>query len=344
MSLEFVDIQHAYGTKEVLRGISLEAMAGEVTCLLGPSGCGKTTLLKLAAGINQVQAGEVKLDQTLLATASDCPPPEKRPVGLVFQEGALFPHMTVSENIGFGISTQQDASERVTELLQQIGLVGYGDAFPGTLSGGQQQRVALARAMAPKPRVLLLDEPFASVDVVLRRSLREETRRLLKSRNAVTLIVTHDPEEAMDMADRVAVMENGKIIQVGRPDEIYSQPATAPIAAMFGEGQLIKAQIDGAEITTPFGRWPVEALHTAPTGSGATTLVARPESLSLSPAADGLTIEDIRIQGTTRKIMTSNAAGERLVAVAHTDQTFEIGQTVQVVPQSASVFAYSQTR
>ena len=208
VSLEFRHIAHAYGGVAALGDVSFIAPAGEITCLLGASGCGKSTLLNLAAGLLKVQAGAVCLGGAVLADAARHPAPEHRPVGLVFQDGALFPHMTIAQNIGFGLPRARHGE--VAGWLEQVGLAGLGARYPHELSGGQQQRAALARAMAPGPEVLLMDEPFASVDIVLRRKLRRDCRMLLRASGTTTLLVTHDPSEALDIADSIAVMERGR--------------------------------------------------------------------------------------------------------------------------------------
>ena len=206
MSLIFSHISHSYGTSSILDDISLEARPGEILCLLGPSGCGKTTLLNLAAGISPLQTGNISIDGQDLASDQFSLPPEKRPIGLVFQDGALFPHLSVKKNIEFGIVKHPDKSSITSNLLAQVGLAGLEDRFPHTLSGGQQQRVAVARALAPEPRVLLMDEPFANIDIMLRRRLREDIRQVLKSRNCISIMVTHDPEEAMEISDSLAII------------------------------------------------------------------------------------------------------------------------------------------
>lgn len=232
MSLEFRHIAHAYGDVTALRDVSFTAPTGEITCLLGSSGCGKSTLLNLAAGLLDVQHGSVLVGGDVLAQAGDNPPPEARPVGLVFQDGALFPHMTIAGNIGFGLPRGNRGD--VDGWLERVGLSGLGARYPHELSGGQQQRAALARAMAPGPKVLLMDEPFASVDIVLRRRLRRDCRVLLREQGTTTVMVTHDPEEALDVGDRIAVMEEGRIVQFGTPDDLHERPATASVGAIFG--------------------------------------------------------------------------------------------------------------
>lgn len=341
MSFQFIDIRHSYGERRVLSGINLEAQPGEITCLLGPSGCGKTTLLRLAAGLIPVQDGEIRLEGRLIADRTENPPPERRAVGLVFQDGALFPHMTVSENIGFGVEDSEQASERVRKLLDQVGLAEFASVYPFTLSGGQQQRVALARAMAANPDVLLLDEPFASVDVVLRRSLREDTRRLLKARNAVTLMVTHDPEEAMDIGDQIALMAEGRIVQSGSPSEVYDNPATAAAAALFGGGQILRGRRTEAGVETSFGLWPISACRGATPASGSLDLVVRPDALVFDSDGEELRVEDVRIQGAVQRIVATTSTGERIAAQISREAAIRVGQTASLTPMEGSIFAFA---
>ncbi|MEM1380687.1 MAG: ABC transporter ATP-binding protein [Pseudomonadota bacterium] len=340
LGFEFRQIRFAYGAKSVLRDVSLTARPGEITCLFGPSGCGKTTLLRLAAGMLNIQDGEIRLNGAVLAAPGTHVPPEKRPVGLVFQEGALFPHLTVARNIGFGVTDPKARSGIVKDLLQQIGLTGRDGAYPHMLSGGQRQRVALARALAPQPSVILLDEPFASIDAVLRRALREETRRLLKARGAIAILVTHDPEEAMEVGDKIAVMAGGAIVQHASPRDLYAAPATADVASLFGGGQRLAAREQGGVLNTPFGPWPLNALRQSLPGRGPVELVARPSDLILCPGDSGAFIEDIRALGSHARIAVRARSGERLAVNLPPDQSPPPGPAVNVLPKAGSLFAF----
>ncbi|PQA87767.1 ABC transporter ATP-binding protein [Hyphococcus luteus] len=247
MSLSLTDISHHFGAVRAVDGASLDAVAGEIVCLFGPSGCGKTTLLRLAAGLEPLQAGEVALDGETLATPDWQTPPEKRPVGFVFQDYVLFPHLTVEKNIAFGLKGARDAKVRIAGQLKAFGIEELARRYPHELSGGQQQRVALARAMARKPKALLLDEPFASIDVALRRRLREELRRVLKEQKAAVLLVTHDAEEALALGDRIALMREGKIVETASPEDLYNNPQTPEGAGLFPGCQILDGEIrDGA--------------------------------------------------------------------------------------------------
>jgi iron(III) transport system ATP-binding protein len=237
--------------------VSLDVAANEVVCLLGPSGCGKTTLLRIAAGLERLQAGEVRIHDRTVADpdAGVWVPPERRQVGLVFQDSALFPHLSVLDNVTFGLDRLRPAErvQRANALLEQLHIPGYADAFPHQLSGGQQQRVALARALAPAPSLMLLDEPFASLDAGLRAQVRDDMLHVLKSSGAGTILVTHDPEEALFMADRIALMRHGRIVQVGEPDELYCRPVSPFVARFFGQVNEIAGVVSGATVATPLG-------------------------------------------------------------------------------------------
>ena len=259
MGLSLERVSHAYGGHDVFSGISLSVADGEIVCLLGPSGCGKTTLLRLAAGLEKLQTGRVTLSGVVAADQDTQVPPEMRGVGLMFQDFALFPHLSVSDNVSFGLNNLSigERTQRVTDVLMQVNMFEKRDDYPHQLSGGQQQRVALARALAPNPAVMLLDEPFSGLDQNLRISVREEILGILKASNVATLLVTHDPEEAMFMADRIFVMgPGGVILQEGTPDEIYRLPAHSFVASLFGRGTQFEGVTKGGEVETPLGRVP----------------------------------------------------------------------------------------
>ncbi len=342
MGLEFSSVSHAYGPLKVLDGINLLARSGEVTCLLGPSGCGKTTLLKLAAGLMPVQQGTVALDGALLAAPGQSLAPEQRPVGLVFQEGALFPHMTVSENIAFGLKgSATEKEQRVSTLLPKIGLAGFEGRYPHTLSGGQQQRVALARALAPQPSVLLLDEPFANIDSQLRRDLREETRRMLKASGAVAILVTHDPDEALEMGDRIAVMDEGRVVQFDTPQTLYDQPGSEGVALMFGRGQPVRAVASaGGAVDTEFGRWPGTCLAQGAATEGDLALVVRQDTFDLEQGTGGAHIVDIRTGGSDQLVFVEGANGGILRVQVPRERQLTVGDRVTLRPLDGRVFCF----
>jgi iron(III) transport system ATP-binding protein len=284
-SLTIERLSHAFGRQAVLRDVAFTVRPGEVVCLLGPSGCGKTTLLRLLAGLERLQAGRIMIGETVVAddrAAIDLPP-ERRSAGLMFQDYALFPHLTVFGNVAFGLAGSEALRRRwVADALARVGLTGSAEKYPHELSGGQQQRVALLRALAPRPSVLLLDEPFSGLDVMLRAQVREETLDLLKEQRHTALMVTHDPEEAMFMADRILVMDEGRIVQAGTPLETYFKPANAFVARHFGPCNLLTGRVLNGRVETPLG--PFAAAHLKD-GDPAQVMI-RPEGLLLQPCAN----------------------------------------------------------
>ncbi|MFQ5765722.1 MAG: ABC transporter ATP-binding protein, partial [Rhodospirillales bacterium] len=280
--LHLNNVSHAYDPAvPVLTGVSVFVAPGELVCLLGPSGCGKTTLLRVAAGLEVLQVGQVRIGERVVAEGrhGQHVPPEKRGAGLMFQDYALFPHLDVFENVTFGLT--EDAPERrrwAETALARIGLADYARSYPHILSGGQQQRVALLRALAPAPRVLLLDEPFSGLDVTRRADIRAETLGLLKETDVATLMVTHDPEEAMFMADRILVMDEGRIIQDGTPIETYFEPANAFVARLFGPVNRLAGVVRDGHVATPVGTFGADGLED---GTPAEILI-RPEGLRLT--------------------------------------------------------------
>jgi iron(III) transport system ATP-binding protein len=336
LSLEFRHIAHAYGKVPALEDISFLAPAGEITCLLGSSGCGKSTLLNLAAGLLPLQQGEILLNGELLAGKGVNPAPEQRPVGLVFQDGALFPHMTIAQNIGFGLARSDRAA--VTDWLAHVGLAGLDDRYPHELSGGQQQRAALARAMAPGPQVLLMDEPFASVDIVLRRQLRRECRILLRERGTTTLMVTHDPAEALDIADRIAVMDQGKIVQFGSPHELHDAPATAAVGAIFSGAQIVAAERHGDELVTAFGRWPRSCLIGDLPKSPTLDLLVFADRMSLAEGGAEIAVRDIQPLGQGARVLLAASDGSEITV--ETEASVSSGAQFRPVPQDCSVRAF----
>lgn len=276
LALEHVSHTFEDGTK-VLSDISFSVTRGEIFCLIGPSGCGKTTTLRLAAGLERLGRGRITIDGRIVADGTTDIAPERRGVGFVFQDQALFPHLTVRDNVAFGIEhlSPRERDARVRDLLAQVSMADYADAFPHRLSGGQQQRVALARALAPDPPVILLDEPFSGLDTRLRSSVREDTLRVLKERGTTTLIVTHDPEEAMYVADTLALMRDGRIEQMGTPGDVYCRPVTPYVALFFSSANRVRGVVEDGHVATPFG--PITAQGFAE-GTRAMVLM-RPEAL-----------------------------------------------------------------
>ncbi len=266
--------------------VSLDVGQGHTFALLGPSGCGKTTLLRLIAGFERSDAGSIRIGKREVEGPHQHVPPEKRRVGMVFQDYALFPHMQVSDNVAFGLRNG-DRKRRAAELLDIVGLAGLGSRMPHELSGGQQQRVALARTLAAEPEVVLLDEPFSNLDPTLRQRLRSEVRQVLESLEITAIFVTHDQEEALSVSERVAIMMDGRIHQVGRPEEVYAMPTSRRVAEFLGDANFLPGQGDGGYVRFELGR-----VRAEDDTSGEVDVMVRPESLTLS-AEDGLPVEVI---------------------------------------------------
>ncbi|MDI7863330.1 ABC transporter ATP-binding protein [Rhizobiaceae bacterium n13] len=253
--LTFDGIHHSYHGKETIKGVSLTAEPGEVLCLLGPSGSGKTTLLRIAAGIEAQSHGRVMLNGRELAGPGVFLPPERRGIGLMFQDFALFPHMTIIDNVRFGLTAmpQKDAIAEAMGALERVGLAHYAQKFPHVLSGGEQQRVALARALAPRPEVLLMDEPFSGLDSRLKDTIRADTLAILRETRATAIVVTHDAEEAMRMADRIALLRDGTLVQAGTSDDLYRRPCNLFAAAFFSEINEFDGVVRNGLVETPVG-------------------------------------------------------------------------------------------
>ncbi len=279
--VEVRGVDKAFGHTGVLHNIDLSVEPGTSLALLGPSGCGKTTLLRLIAGLERPDAGEISVGSQIMAGAGTFVAPEKRRVGMVFQDWALFPHLTVGKNVGYGLDKAERKGPRVGEALEMVGLGDLEDRMPDTLSGGQQQRVALARAIAPRPSVLLLDEPFSNLDSALRVGVRSEVHRLLIELGITAVFVTHDQEEAFVLGNQVAVMTGGRIEQIGSPQEIYQTPSSPWIASFVGDVNLIDGVATGDRADTAIGQLPL-----AEAAAGDLTVLVRPEDLSLSSGRD----------------------------------------------------------
>ena len=252
--LKLSGIGKSYDGRDVVRDVDLSVAPGQVTCLLGPSGCGKSTTLRIIAGVEVPDRGEIRVDGELMCDASTMVPPESRGIGLMFQDFALFPHLSVAQNVGFGLS-KSEAKTRVPHLLAKAGMERYIDHYPHELSGGEQQRVALARALAPRPKVMLMDEPFSGLDDRLRDGIRDETLDVLKEEGTAVLLVTHEPAEAMRMADNIALMRDGAIVQQGAPYNIYNAPVDIGAAKFFSDINVIEGVVEGALTDTPFGQF-----------------------------------------------------------------------------------------
>lgn len=317
-------LHKSFGTTKVLDDFNLTLRAGEMLSLLGPSGCGKTTLLRLIAGLERADRGKVSLDGTALDGNGAWVSPEDRHVGMVFQDWALFPHLDVAGNVGYGVPRRQRAVE-VVKALDLVNLPGMQSRTPDTLSGGQQQRVALARALAPKPAVLLLDEPFSNLDAALRREVRTEVRELLREAEMTAVFVTHDREEALVLGDRVAVMAAGRIVQTGSPAEVYQHPATPWAAAFVGDVSLYPAMAAGDVAEADFG--PIPLLDPA---QGPVEVVVRPEDVGLrvDDGAAEHTVEHFEYRGPDAMVTVANSRGVPLHARVSGTLSFSVGDRV----------------
>jgi iron(III) transport system ATP-binding protein len=335
------ELWKGYGETPVLRGVRLEVPAGSLTAVLGLSGCGKTTLLRVIAGFERAERGRVSLGGVTLEDGHTYVPPEKRSVGYVPQEGALFPHLSVEGNVGFGLLRRERRGERVRELLAMVGIEPLAKRLPHELSGGEQQRVALARALALKPQALLLDEPFSSLDASLRTHVREEVHALLRAQGVTTVLVTHDQEEALSLADSVAVLRDGSIVQQGAPADLYESPADEALARFLGAVNVLDAEFRDGTARTSLGALALREAHGAGAGAGAGAVMVRPEQLDVRPheptgdAEGSLTgrVEQCRYYGHDALLHIrpeQPGATELLLARVHGEQALPVGARVSV--------------
>jgi len=343
--LELDGVTRAFGHETAIDDLSLSVRNGELLTLLGPSGCGKTTTLRLLAGLDRPDSGTIRVAADPVAGGGRFVPPENRDVGLVFQEFALFPHLTVAKNVAFGIEDWPDERReaRVEELLDLVSLPGYGDHGPDDLSGGQRQRVALARSLAPEPDVLLLDEPFSNLDVALRKEMREEVRGIIKETGVTAVSVTHDQEEALSISDRVAVVHDGRIEQIGRPEAVFEHPESRFVAEFLGQAGFLSGELEEGLIETG-----VDTLHAGMLeglsreyDGAAVDVLVRPDDLSATPItnADDSVVADPPGDG---RIVTREYTGPSFVYGVELDTgelvhcqhnhaaEFDIGQRVDV--------------
>ena len=293
-SLAFEGVERRYGDVMALAGVTLDIAPSEVVCLLGPSGCGKTTLLRIASGIEKPSAGHVLISGQEVAGPNRYTPPEARHVGLMFQDFALFPHLSIIDNVAFGLKSlpREEALREAEAILARVGMARHRNQYPHVLSGGEQQRVALARAIVPRPAVMLMDEPFSGLDVHLRERLQEETLALLRETQATSIIVTHHPEEAMRLADRIAVLRRGRIVQVGRAHELHRNPADLFVARLFSEINEIPWTVEGGALRTPVGTFMVPEI-----GEGErAVLCLRQRAIAIATSDNGLAARIVRVK------------------------------------------------
>ncbi len=338
-------LSHRFGWRRVVENIDLVVPPGEIHCLVGPSGCGKTTTLRLIAGLETIQEGEIAIDGRVVARPGAMLPPEARRVGLMFQDFALFPHLRVEENVAFGLAgrPKEERRARVAELLRRVDMERHAKSWPHTLSGGEQQRVALARALAPSPDLMLLDEAFSALDTTLRAQVREETIAILKETGTPTLLVTHDAEEAVRVGDRIHAMEGGRIVQSGTPAELYQNPRDLFVAGFFGPVNRFTLTAAQGHVDTPVGR-------VAAPGIAAGTrveVVVRPEGIELAPSGAGrglpATVVERRDLGPVHLVWLRLVDGG-VVKVRRTLPPAAVpGDAVEVVLDPAHAFVYPST-
>lgn len=320
-ALGLVGVTKRFGSTVAVDGVDLGVADGELLALVGPSGCGKSTLLRLAAGLHQVDGGTVSIGGQVVDDGRSALPPEARRVGLVFQEHALFPHLSVARNVGFGVRGAGGRSARVAEMLELVGLAHHARRYPHELSGGERQRVALARALAPQPALMLLDEPFASLDPNLRARLREDVTAILRSTGTAAVFVTHDQAEALAVGDRVAVMDRGRIVQVGTPQGVFHTPATRFVASFMGEADFLNVT-DVAPLAA--------GVDLGPSAAG-NVVVVRPDDVTFSPDPDGAAVvRGAEFRGSTWCYTIELPSGSRVRSIRPHLEHVEPGATVRV--------------
>ena len=337
-SIKIEDAYFNFGAVSVLRGVSLNVEAGQSIALLGPSGCGKTTLLRSIAGLEKLDTGVITIDGNAV-TSPDCfVPAEKRRVGMVFQDGALFPHLTVAENVRFGLSNSFDRDNRVKDVLEMVGLTAMANRAPDNLSGGERQRVALARALAPEPSVLLLDEPFASLDASMRVQLRTEVRQLLQDLNITSLFVTHDQGEAFVLGDEIAVMNEGRILQIDVPSTIYEQPIDPWVAQFVGEANMVSGSTDNQSVITSLGSVPLSDQLDCAAGSSVDVLL-RPECLEIQSGGNWL-VSSVEFYGHDSMYQLKGEEEKTLQVRSFTNPIYQTGDYVSVRYVGPPTMAY----
>lgn len=343
-TLDCTNIGKSFDGWRVFDQVNLIAHAGQLVAILGPSGCGKTTLLRLIAGFEWPDTGTISINGQIVSGHHRRIPPEERRVGMVFQEYALFHHLDVADNIAFGLrSPAMEKRQRIAEMLTLVGLEGLENRMPHELSGGQQQRVALARALAPRPDILLLDEPFSNLDAALRIQIRREVRSILKNASTTCLFVTHDQEEALSFADRVAVLLDGYIAQFATPQVLYQQPVSRAVATFVGEANFLPGQSDGNTVTCALGRLPIREATLTPQKSinGSVDVLIRPEMIRFDQDRNGISAYIVwgEFYGHTQRLGLRLQDGTSLIARLDSHIALAAGEEVSIqVPFPVLVF------
>lgn len=342
------DISKTFGSVTAIPELTLEIKKGEFFSLLGPSGCGKTTILRLIAGLEMPDKGNIIIGERVVA-GSEWVSPEKRRIGLVFQDYALFPHMTVFKNIAFGLTgcSKNELKQNVMKLLDMVGLSDMSQRYPHELSGGQQQRIALARALAPSPEVMLLDEPFSNLDADLRMELRTETKRILKESGTTVILVTHDQEEAFSLSDRVGVLNNGRLEQVGTPDEIYHRPLTRFVAGFVGRADFIKGRIEGDFIISSIGVFQLDGTLKVENKHGFqdVDIMIRPDDVDFVIDPEGKeTITDAQFLGAEIIYRLLLPDGKIIHSIRPSTQIFPAGSRVKVKVDPAHIVVFGKDK
>lgn len=322
-----------FGDTTALDDFSLKVPSGALLALVGPSGCGKTTALRSIAGFQDLDSGSISIRGTTILSESVNVPPEKRQVGMVFQEYALFPHISVEENVGYGVRGSNRV-ERVAEVLDLVGLAGYEHRFPNELSGGEQQRVALARALAPEPQVVLLDEPFSNLDAPQRERMRRELKKIIRAARVTAVLVTHDQSEALAIADTVAVMHQGHIVQVGPPDQVYRSPVSPWVAGFLGDAVMFEGVVEDGSVHTPIG-----SVETVMDDGTDVAVMVRPEWIKPSPAPDGGgTVVDTEFYGHDQRVEITLNEKQTVEAMVSSLDAIRVGDTVDLELLDAVVY------